>query len=158
MLAKLIGVARPIALDIAGKGSWQAWQGKAIADVGPTRLVDLALTNRAGAYTLSGVLTPGPLVHGKLERLTAPRVLVNGGATLVDRQLKGTLSLRSVSLSLTGDGTLDLAESAYRNVRLHTILLRPPALFPNMTGRAIELRTILDGRFATAAFDYRLSA
>ncbi|MEV9397188.1 hypothetical protein AB0160_29455, partial [Klebsiella pneumoniae] len=87
-----------------------------------------------------------------------PRVLVNGGATLVDRQLKGTLALRSVSLSLTADGTLDLAESAYRTVRLHAILLRPPALFPNMTGRAIELRTILDGRFATAAFDYRLTA
>ena len=158
VLAKLAGVARPIALDIAGKGSWQSWQGSAIADVGPTRLVDLALTNRAGAYTLSGVLTPAPLVHGKLERLTAPRVLVNGGAKLVDRQLKGALSLRSVSLSLTADGTLDLAESAYRTVRLHATLLRPPALFPNMTGRAIELRTILDGRFATAAFDYRLTA
>ncbi|MEG3175998.1 translocation/assembly module TamB domain-containing protein [Sphingomonas sp. RB3P16] len=158
VLAKLAGIAKPIALDIDGKGTWAAWRGRAVAQVGTVRLADLALSNRAGTYTLSGQLVPAPLAHGKLARLTTPRVLVQGGGTLVDRQLKGTLSLRSDSLNVTGDGTLDLAESAYRNVRIHAFLTRPPALFPNMTGRAIELRALLDGTFATAAFDYRLTA
>jgi translocation and assembly module TamB len=158
VLAKLSGFARPIAVDIAGKGTWAAWHGSAVADIGSVRLADLALTNQAGRYTLSGMLDPAPLAHGKLQRLTTPRVAVHGGGTLVDRQLKGTLSLRSGSLSVDGDGTLDLAESAYRGVRLHAILFHPPALFPNMTGRNIELRALLDGTFATAAFDYRLTA
>ena len=158
LLAKLAGFARPIALDIAGKGSWRTWRGTAVADIGSVRLVDMALANRAGTYSVSGTLDPAPLAHGKLQRLTLPHVLVHGSATLVERQLKGTLSLRSAALSVTGDGAIDLAASAYRAVRLHAILLRPPALFPNMTGREIELRAILDGAFATAAFDYRLSA
>ena len=158
VLAKVSGFAKPIALDVAGKGTWAAWRGAAVADVGTVRLVDLTVTNRAGTYALSGTLTPAPLAHGKLARLTAPRVLVHGAGTMIDRQLKGTLSLRSAALDVSADGTLDLTASAYRNVRLHAILLHPPALFPNMTGRAIELRAILDGTFATAAFDYRLSA
>ena len=158
VLARLSGFAKPIALDISGDGTWSAWRGTAVADIGPTRLVDLALANKAGAYTLSGVLDPAPVSHGKLQRLTIPRVLVHGAGTLAARQLKGTLSLRSGSMNVTADGALDLAESAYRNLRLHAVLLHPPALFPNMSGREIELRAILDGAFATAAFDYRLTA
>ncbi len=158
VLAKLSGFTKPIALDVSGKGTWAAWRGAAVADVGTVRLADLSVSNQAGRYALSGVLTPSPLTKDKLARLTAPRVLVQGGGTLVDRQLTGTLSLRSAALAITADGTLDLAESAFRTVRLHATLLQPPALFPNMTGRGIELRAILDGTFATAAFDYRLSA
>lgn len=158
LLAKVSGFGKPIAIDVSGKGTWAAWRGTAVADVGAVRLADLAVSNEAGRYALSGVLVPAPLAHGKLARLTAPRVLVQGGGTLVDRQLRGTLSLRSAALAVTADGALDLAESAFRTVRLHAILLQPSALFPNMTGRAIELRAILDGTFATAAFDYRLSA
>ncbi len=158
VLARLSGFARPIALDVSGDGRWSAWRGTAVAEVGTTRLVDLAVANRAGAYALSGVLDPAPVSHGKLQRLTMPRVLVHGAGTLADRRLKGTLALRSGSMDVTADGTLDLAENAYRGVRLHAILLRPPALFPNMTGRDIELRAILDGAFATAAFEYRLTA
>ncbi len=158
VLAKLTGFLRPIALDIAGRGTWAKWDGSAVAVVGKVRLVDLKLTNRAGAYALAGVLTPAPLSHGKLQRLSAPRVLTHGTATLFNRQLKGTLSLRSVSLSVTADGILDLAANAFRGVRLHAILVRPTGLFPNMSGRAIELRVLLDGAFATARFDYRLAA
>ena len=158
LLAKLVGFARPIALDVGGRGTWQHWDGSAVVDVGTVRLVDLKLANRAGSYTLAGVLTPAPLAHGKLQRLSTPRVLTHGKATLVDRQLKGSLTLRSASLSVTGDGTLDLAANAFRGVRVQAVLLRPSGLFPNMTGRAIELRVLLDGAFATARFDYRLAA
>ncbi len=158
LLAKLAGFRRTVALDVAGRGSWTKWDGSAVAEIGTVRLADLTLANRAGAYTLAGVLDPAPLAHGKLQRLTTPRVRVQGDATLADRQLKGTLSLRSGSLSVEGDGTLDLAANAFRGVRLHAVLFKPSALFPNMTGRAIELRMLLDGAFATARFDYRLAA
>jgi translocation and assembly module TamB len=158
LLAKLAGFPRPIALDVTGRGTWQRWDGSAIADVGTVRLIDLKLTNRAGRYALAGVLTPAPLAHGKLQRLSTPRVLTRGSATLVDRQLTGTLSLRSASLDVTTAGRLDLAANAFRAVKIHAVLLRPSGLFPNMTGRAIELRVLLDGAFATARFDYRLAA
>ncbi|UIJ46852.1 translocation/assembly module TamB [Sphingomonas cannabina] len=158
VLAKLAGVSRPLALDVQGDGRWKAWRGAGTADVGGTRVIDLRLANDAGRYSLGGTVTPGSLLKGKLQRLTAPRVIVSGASTLANRRMEGTLSLRSASLAVEATGGLDLAVSAYRNLRVTARLLRPPALFPNMTGRNIELRAILDGTFATASFDYRITA
>jgi len=158
VLAKLAGTIHPIVLDIAGKGTWASWSGKARVDVGAVRAVDLGLTNHAGTYALSGILDPAPLASGKLARLTMPRVLVHGAATLVERRLDGTLNLRSAALAIDTVGAVDLGQGSFRNLRIQARLLQPTALFPNMTGRAIELRAILDGTFATARFDYRLAA
>ncbi|QNQ11987.1 translocation/assembly module TamB [Sphingomonas alpina] len=158
VLAKLIGIARPIAFDVAGNGTWKTWRGKAQGDIGDVRAIDLALGNKAGSYSLTGTLTPAPFTKGKLMRLTSPRIVVNGAATLLNRRLDGTLGLRSAALVVDATGVIDLAENSYRNVRVAARLLRPPALFPNMSGRNIQLRAILDGAFATAAFDYRLTA
>jgi translocation and assembly module TamB len=158
VLARLSGIRRPLSLRIAGDGSWTQWQGSALGIAGPTRVIDLKLGNRSGTYTLGGTLVPAPLLKGKLQRLSAPRVLVSGGATLANRRLEGRLGLRSAALALEAEGALDLARSAYRDLRLHARLLRPSALFGNMSGRNIQLRAILEGEFATAAFDYRLTA
>jgi len=158
VLAHLSGLPGPLSLDVSGDGRWTAWRGSARATAGTAQIVDLALANRSGRYTLSGVVAPSAVAHGKLQRLTAPRVLVNGAATLARRKLDGTLSLRSPSLTAEATGALDLAAGAYRDVRIKARLLRPPALFPNMTGRNVELRAILDGAYATASFDYRLAA
>lgn len=158
VLARLSGARRPLAIDIGGEGRWTAWAGRAQASVGDTPIVDLAIGNRAGDYTLTGVVTPAIVTKGKLQRLTAPRVLVSGAANLADRRLDGTLSLRSAAMAVEASGVADLADSAWRNLRVRARLLRPSALFPNMTGRNVELRAVLDGPFATARFDYRITA
>ncbi|MBY8829144.1 translocation/assembly module TamB [Hephaestia sp. CMS5P-6] len=157
ILTKLTGLPGPLTFDVTGDGRWTAWQGRAQATAGGAPLIDLALANRSGHYTLSGTVTPSSITHGKLYRLTTPRVLVNGAATLARRMLDGSLSLRSPALDVSANGRLDLAANAYRDVRIKARLNRPPALFPNMTGHNIELRAILDGAFATARFDYRLA-
>jgi translocation and assembly module TamB len=158
VLARLLGIRQALALDVSGDGRWAAWQGRAVALAGGTRVVELALGNRAGAYTLTGTVAPARFLKGKLQRLTSPRVLVNGAGTLVDRRLDGSLSLRSAALAVDATGVADLAANAWRDLRLRARLLRPAALFPDMTGRDVELRAVLDGPFATAAFDYRLTA
>ncbi|SEJ32355.1 autotransporter secretion inner membrane protein TamB [Sphingomonas sp. OV641] len=158
VLARVSGIRRALAVDVSGEGHWAAWQGRAIASAAGARVADLELGNRAGTYTLTGNLAPTSLTRGKLQRLTAPRVLVNGSATLANRRLDGTLSLRSRALVAQASGTADLAGNAWRNLRIQARLLRPAALFPNMTGRDVKLRAVLDGPFATAAFDYRITA
>ncbi len=158
VLARMVKAKGPVALAVTGDGSWAKWNGRANGIVGTTRVVDLALAQVAGRYTLSGTLAPSSLLKGRLQKLTAPRILVNGSAAFANRRLDGQLSLRTPALAVDTTGIIDLAANAYRDVRIKARLLRPPALFANMTGNMVELRAILDGPFATAAFDYRLDA
>ncbi|WP_333924119.1 translocation/assembly module TamB domain-containing protein [Sphingomonas sp. LR59] len=158
VLARMVKAKGPVALAVTGDGSWAKWNGRANGMIGATRVVDLALAQVAGRYTLSGTLSPSSLLHGRLQRLTAPRILVNGSAGFANRRLDGQLSLRTPALAIDTTGIVDLGANAYRDVRIKARLLRPPALFDNMTGNMVELRAILDGPFATAAFDYRLDA
>src|SRR5205085_1095428 len=75
-----------------------------------------------------------------------------------DRQLEGQLAAGSPELRAVAKGTLDLAGNRYRALRLGIDLLKPPALFPNMTGKAVRMVWTLDGPFATADYSYRLTS
>ena len=158
VLSRMTGNKGAVALDVGGDGRWTRWNGRASARVGTTPVIDLALAARSGRYALSGSVAPSSLLSGKLQRLTTPRVAVVGEASFADHRLDGRLTLRSSALAATATGVVDLGADAWRDLRIRARLLRPPALFPNMTGRRIELRAILDGAFATARFDYRLDA
>ncbi|MDQ2891502.1 MAG: translocation/assembly module TamB [Pseudomonadota bacterium] len=158
VLSRMSGIGRDLTLTVTGDGRWARWRGTALGQAGGAKFLDLALAADAGRYTLSGVVAPAPYLKGKLQRMTTPRVLVNGTATYANRRLDGTIALRSSALAVDTTGEVDLGANAYRNVRIKARLLQPSALFPNMTGRDIELHAILDGAFATAAFDYRIDA
>ncbi|HYE28210.1 MAG TPA: translocation/assembly module TamB domain-containing protein [Allosphingosinicella sp.] len=154
----MLGTQRPIALVIEGDGRWAAWHGRARLDLSGRRSADLRLRAEKGRYSLSGRLAPAQFWKGKKARLTAPVIQVNGRATLEDRQLQGRLALRSPAMHVVAAGVVDLARSRFRDVRVGGDLLRPPALFPNMTGRQVRLVALLNGSFRTFAFAYRLTS
>jgi translocation and assembly module TamB len=158
VLAGAAGVPGPVASSVAGNGSWARWRGRAVARAGDARVLDLALTATDGRYTLAGTAMPSRFLTGKAQRLTGPRLLVEGAATYASRRLSGQIGLRSAALAMVTTGEVDLAANLYRNMRVRARLLRPAALFPNMSGQEIELRAILDGAFDTARYDYRLAA
>lgn len=158
VVGKIAGTERPIALIASGEGTWKIWKGAAKLDIGEHRVIDLTLGVREGGYSLSGELAPSPLLNGKLQRLTAPRILVTGEARLADRKLDSTLSLRSPALTIDMKGVLNLAESMFEGLQVNARLLKPPAMFPNMTGRNMRMRMLLDGPFKSADFDYLLTA
>jgi translocation and assembly module TamB len=158
VLARLSGLRRPLAIDVAGDGDWQAWRGRATVDSGAARLADLALANKAGRYTLSGAITPNDVLGGVGGRLLAGRLNVMGQSTFANRRLDGSLSLRSAAIDGRVEGQVDLADNAWRNVRFDLRLLRPPALLADLTGRNIAARAILDGAFTAPSFDYRITA
>ncbi|WP_322740118.1 translocation/assembly module TamB domain-containing protein [Sphingomonas sp. S1-29] len=157
VLARLAGVNRPLAFAVEGDGRWARWQGSAAAKVGGVSIADLRLGVESGRYTLGGEVAPASLLSGRLQRLTSPRVRLNGAATFANRRIEGTLSARSAALAIEASGGIDLAENRYRNLRTSVRVLQPSALVGNMTGRDIALRVILDGGFSTARFDYRLT-
>ena len=55
-------------------------------------------------------------------------------------------------------GGIDLGARAYRKVSVGLDLLRPPALFANMSGRGVRMLWTLDGAFARADYAYRLTS
>ena len=158
LFAKLTGLARPLALRVAGDGTWHRWAGAARFVAGDTRIADMRLGNRAGDYSLAGSLNLQTIAHGKVQRLSAPKLTIRGQAKLANRRLAGTLDLDSAAMRMESSGTIDLGKSMFRNVQLRVKLRKVAALFPGTDGRGFEIRTVLDGPFKTARFDYRIDA
>ena len=158
VVGAMLGTARPVRLDLGGDGTWRNWAGTALLDVSGRRTADLRLSMASGRFRLRGSAAPAPFLRGKLQRLTSPRVLVNGSGTFADRRLDGRLSLLSASLRIEARGIVDLAGGDYEDVAIAAELIRPPAMFPNMTGRQVRLAALIDGRFGTARFVYRLTS
>jgi translocation and assembly module TamB len=156
VLPAMLGSRRPIDLTIAGDGSWRKWRGQAALNLSARPAARLALAADSGRYRLAGQLAASQFLSGKLQRLTAPVVRVRGDGRMEDRILDGQLALSSSSLRAVARGAIDLAGNRFRKVRLGIDLLRPAALFPNMTGRNVRLVSTLDGAFRTAAYSYRL--
>ncbi|HET9811721.1 MAG TPA: translocation/assembly module TamB domain-containing protein, partial [Sphingomicrobium sp.] len=158
VLPALLGSKRSLDLAITGKGTWQRWRGTGALNLSGFPTAQLALTADDGRFGLRGVLSPSRFLKGKLMRLTAPVVRVDGTATLKDRILDGELTLGSGALRAVATGALDLADNAYRKVSIGVDLLKPAALFTNMSGRKVRMLVTLDGPFATATFAYRLTS
>src|SRR6185503_6117480 len=158
LVPAMIGTRRAINLTIGGQGSWTRWRGTAALDLSGRPTARLSLGVDSGRYRLQGQWAPSQFLTGKLQRLTAPLVTIRGSATLKDRILDGEVTAASPELHAVAKGAVDLAHNGYRGMRLGIDLLRPAALFPNMTGRNVRMVWTLDGAFATAAYSYRLTS
>src|SRR3546814_13744641 len=49
---------------------------------------------------------------------------------------------------------LNLADSSFEGVSVNAVLLKPEALFPNMSGRDIRLRATIAGPFSAPTVEY----
>ncbi|CAN5198116.1 translocation/assembly module TamB domain-containing protein [soil metagenome] len=154
----IIGTKRPVKIRLGGEGSWTDWHGSLTGDASGNRIAALALTARKGRYDLDGRVSPSLIAAGKLATLTAPSVRVKGNAMLANRRLDTHLAIGSPSLAIGANGVVDLANSAFDGMKIDVRLLKPAALVPNMTGQNVQLKLLLDGTFATASFDYLLTA
>ncbi|MFL6842442.1 MAG: translocation/assembly module TamB domain-containing protein [Sphingomicrobium sp.] len=158
LVGAIIGTRRAIRLEVGGAGTWTRWRGQGALDLSGRPTARLALGVDQGRYRLQGRWAPAQFLAGKFHRLTMPAVDIRGDATLKDRILDGQLTAGSPELRAIAKGALDLANNRYRGLRLGVDLLKPPALFPNMTGRNVRLVWTLDGPFATADYSYRLTS
>jgi translocation and assembly module TamB len=158
LVPALMGISRPINLDIVGQGGWTHWRGRAALDLSGHPTARLALGVEKGRYMLWGQWAPAQFLTGKLQRLTTPFVNIRGDATLKDRILDGQLLTGTPELRAVARGAIDLANNRYRDMRLGIDLLKPTALFPNMTGKSVRMVWTLDGPFTTADYSYRLTS
>ncbi len=158
LLPALFGSKRPLELEVKGDGRWSRWRGTAAMNLSGRPVARLALAADSGRYRLSGKMAPAPFLKGRLQRLASPTIDVAGTGTLKNRLLDGQLRLSTPSLRAVARGAIDLGANEYRNVRMGVDLLRPAALFPNMSGRNVRLVWTLDGAFGSASYAYRLTS
>lgn len=154
----MIGTTRPVALRIAGDGSWKTWKGNLRARMSGADAAKLDLAAHAGRYTLGGTIAASEFLTGRMQRLTAPLVRVSGDATFLNRRLDGQVSASSPAIALTGTGAIDLGKSSFDDALLTIRLLEPRAVMPTMRGTNVQLKARFDGPFSQAAFDYLLTA
>jgi translocation and assembly module TamB len=156
LVPALMGTKRAINLVIGGKGSWTRWRGTAALDISGRPAARLALGVDQGRYRFQGQWAPAQFLKGKFHRLLSPVVAMHGEATLKNRVLDGELTMATPELRAVAKGAVDLAHNGFRQMRLGVDLLKPPALFPNMTGKNVRMVWTLDGPFETADYSYRL--
>ena len=158
LFGAMLGTQRPVTAKLDGDGSWQNWKGMLAATASGARVISLDLTAHGGRYDVSGQIAPSLITQGKLMRLTSPVVRVKGNATLTDRRLDTHVALASDALAVSANGIVDLSDSSFEAMRIEARLLRPAALLDTMAGQNIALKARFDGPFATARFDYLLTA
>jgi translocation and assembly module TamB len=156
VISTLAGFKAPFALSVDGRGDWKAWQGRAIATLGGGQLANLGLTARSGHLQVRGFTKPGLYLEGPVERLTSPQLDVAIDSTLQDRTADTRLTLRSSALAVDAGGLLDLANSRFGNFAVDARLLTPGAILPNLRGRDVAARVVLDGAFQTPTVNYKL--
>lgn len=158
VVASMASLKAPLTASVDGRGSWQAWQGRALATLGGGQLANVAIDARSGHIALRGFATPGLYLEGPVERLTAPRLDLVIDTTLNDRKADTRIKLKSDALAVDAGGLLDLAASKFGNFAVDARLLTPGAIAPNVRGRDVMARVVLDGAFATPTVDYKISA
>ncbi|CAN5629083.1 hypothetical protein BH10PSE14_BH10PSE14_22440 [soil metagenome] len=158
IVGSMAGLTKPLAVRIAGHGSWSSWQGTARGTLGGAGLGDLALTAHNGTFTVKGQIHPGLIITGPVARLTAPGLMVDLTTTLTQRRADTRLSLRSDALAVTAAGMVDLGQSRFGGVQVDALLLTPGSIAPDLNGRDVRASLRLDGAFARPLIDYKISA
>ena len=159
-VAALAGVDKPIEARIGGKGSWSAWNGRLLANIGGERLATLGLGARDGTFRIKGDTRPALLsqVPAQAASLLKPATTVDITAALDQRRVDLNATLGSPSFDLVANGLVDLGESQFRDLKLAFRLDQPSTILPNLSGRDVRATLALDGKFATPVVDYRVQA
>lgn len=158
VVAQMAGLKAPLNATVTGRGSWRQWNGRALATLGGGQLADLNLTARNGHFEVCGITRPGLYLEGPVERLTAPGLQVAIDTTLQDRKADTRIKLTSDALAVDAGGLLDLAASRFGNFAVDARLKTPGVIAPNLSGRDVLARLVLDGAFATPTVDYKVHA
>ena len=158
VIAAMAGLKKPLAISVNGRGNWSSWNGKAIATLGGGTLADLNLQARNGRFRVRGATKPGLYLEGSVERLTAPQLDVAIDTTLNERRADTRIKLKSDALIVDAGGLIDLANNQFKDFAIDAQLLTPGVIAPNLNGRDVAARVVLDGAFATPTVDYKVRA
>lgn len=152
------GFNAPVTVTVDGAGAWSQWRGRAVATLGGGELANLNLALDKGRARITGRTRPGLYLAGPVERLADPFMNVEADVTLLERRADTRIKLRSPALFVDAGGLVDLGNSRFGDFAVDAQLLTPGAIAPNLAGRDVLARVVLDGAFATPTVNYKVSA
>ncbi|BBC74146.1 conserved hypothetical protein [Altererythrobacter sp. B11] len=156
LLATLTGMEKDLRVRLQGDGSWERWNGGLLVQEAGSRLASMTLANRAGTYTISGLVWPAEHVSGTAARALGRQVAVGAVGTLERSVLAGAIVLRGSGLRATAEGGVNLADNAFDDLRLRLALLDPRVLGGGIALRDAELTASLAGPFRNLSVPHRL--
>lgn len=157
-IAQIAGLKAPLNATIDGRGNWKDWRGRVFATLGGGTLADLAVQANDGRFQINGLTRPGLYLEGPVERLTAPGLQVAIDTRLNERRADTRIKLKSDALSVDAGGLIDLANARLGDFAVDAALLTPGAIAPNLRGRNVLARVVLNGAFKTPTVDYKVRA
>lgn len=156
-LATMAGAQQSLDVQLRGEGSWTRWDGTMQARLGGEELLDLSLFNEAGQYRVVGRAMPGELVEGLAARALGPEVAFTAAGTLEASVAEGSFAMRGAALDVDGSGAIDLGDNRFRALDVVARLLDPTLFGEAVALEGAALSARLDGPFAAAAADHRLT-
>ncbi|QMW22627.1 translocation/assembly module TamB domain-containing protein [Sandaracinobacteroides saxicola] len=158
LVTTMAGLAKPLALSLDGAGRWSDWRGRAIATLGGARALDLSITQARTLTRVRGNLFPPALLTGQPAALLGPTLAIEADATIADRAIEGRFAATATSLRLSGGGGFDIDANRFRALAVELRADRPAALYPGLSGSALQLRARLDGPRAAPEFTLNATA
>ncbi len=155
-LASMVGAQEDLSVRLAGDGSWTSWRGNLLALQGGDPLLDFDVYNETGQYRLVGQAFPSAYVSGIGLRALGESLAFTASGTLEDSTLEGSFALRGQGVDVDGNGGLDLADNAYRDLRLVAQLLDPTLFGADVELEDVRLSAALDGPFRSAEIPLQL--
>ncbi|RIV87874.1 translocation/assembly module TamB domain-containing protein [Aurantiacibacter zhengii] len=156
-LAAMVGAEEDLAITLEGDGSWNSWQGDLLATQGGRELLDFDLYNESGQYRIVGQAQPGAYVEGLPARALGETVSLSAAGTLVDSVLEGNFMLRARGVNADGQGTIDLADNAFRDFDIAAQLLDATLFSPDVALNGLELQGTLNGPFRELTMPHTLT-
>jgi len=158
VITALAGLDQALRVQLEGRGSWAEWNGRLAANLAGSPLARLQIAARDGTVAVRGPTRVAQLFEGPTAQLLGPVLDVDVTGTMEERAVALAGNIASDAFRLNANGTVDLSDNTFQDMRLGFVLLRPSALAENLSGSGLRAQLVLDGEFATPAVQYTLNA
>ena len=157
LLAELVGAEQDMRVRVRGDGDWNEWIGALVVNQGDANLAAFRIYNNDGFYRMVGQARPGEYLTGIPADMVGEALSLAMVGTLEDSVLRGGFALRGEGISSGGEGTVDLANNAVRQLFIEADLLDPALFGEDLMLRDARLEATLDGPFRDLGVMHRLS-
>lgn len=157
-LQKFTAITWADTLSIAGRGSWENWQGRLDASLLDAKKIALHLKAQAGDYAIIGDINSEVLPRGLLRNISVPFLNVDVNATYNKNILRIGGDATSSNALLKLNGGYDFALGGLDAFLVDFDILKPGSVVKNLTGQGIKGRSRLDGPLSNLKIEYLVDA